>query len=203
MNKLIAHRGLKENVKENTLESFQKAINNPNYVGFECDVRTTKDKVFVISHNPMIKDSIISLTNYKTLKEKYSIVTLESVLKLKSNKIFLLEIKEHNLDTKSFVKLISKYSHQRIYIMSFFNSVIKKLNTPNHFYHLGVLNYVLNSEENYENYDFICLLEKIATPNLIHYFQEKKIDTFLYGISKLQPLINLYPESYFITDEIL
>ena len=203
MNKFIAHRGLKENAKENTIEAFQKAIDNPNYIGFECDIRTTKDKVFVISHNPMIKDNIISLTNYKTLNNKNSIVTLESVLKLKSNKIFLLEIKEHNLDINAFIKLITKYSNQNIYIMSFFNSVIKKLDIPNHFYHLGVLNYVLNSEEEYKSYDFICLLGSVATPNLIKYFHEKKIETFLYGISKLKPLLNLYPESYFITDEIL
>ena len=203
MNKLIAHRGLKMNVKENTIEAFQKAIENPNYVGFECDVRTTKDKVFVISHNPMIKEYIISLTDYKTLNRKCSIVTLESVLKLKSNKIFLLEIKEHNLDTKAFIQFISKYSYQKIYVMSFFNSVIKKLDLPNHFYHLGVLNYVLNSEEDYKAYDFICLLESVATPRLINFFQEKRKETFLYGISKLQSNMNLYPESYFITDEIL
>ncbi len=203
MNKFIAHRGLKENAKENTIEAFQKAIDNPNYIGFECDIRTTKDKVFVISHNPMIKDNIISLTNYKTLNNKNSIVTLESVLKLKSNKIFLLEIKEHNLDINAFIKLITKYSNQNIYIMSFFNSVIKKLDISNHFYHLGVLNYVFNSEEEYKSYDFICLLGSVATPNLIKYFHEKKIETFLYGISKLKPLLNLYPESYFITDEIL
>ena len=201
MKNLIAHRGLKQNAKENTIEAFQKAIDSPNYIGFECDIRTTKDKVFVISHNPMIKEYIVSLTDYKTLKEKYSIVTLESVLKLKSNKIFLLEIKEHNLDTKLFLKLISKYSNKNIYIMSFFNSVIKKLDIPNHFYHLGVLNYVLNSEEDYKSYDFICLLESVATPRLISFFHEKKIETFLYGISKMNHLIDLYPESYFITDD--
>ena len=203
MNQLIAHRGLKINVKENTIEAFQKAIDHPNYVGFECDIRTTKDHVFVISHNPMIKEYIISLTDYKTLKEKTNIITLESVLKLKSHKIFLLEIKEHNLNTNAFIKLITKYSYQNIYIMSFFNSVIKKLNIPNHFYHLGVLNYVLNSEEDYTSYDFICLLESIVTSNLIKYFHEKRKETFIYGISHLQSLMNLYPESYFITDEIV
>ena len=202
MNQLIAHRGLKLNAKENTMEAFQKAIESPNYAGFECDVRTTKDHVFVISHNPMVKEYIISFTDYKTLKENTSIVTLESVLKLKSDKIFLIEIKEHNFNIELFLKFISKYSHKKIYLMSFFNSVIKKLDIPQHFYHLGVLNYVFNSEENYESYDFICLLEKIVTPNLIQYFHKKKIETFLYGIQKLQPILSLYPESYFITDEI-
>ena len=70
MNNLIAHRGLKINAQENTLKAFQNALNNPHYAGFECDIRTSKDGVFVICHNPLIKEDIISLTNYKDLKAK-------------------------------------------------------------------------------------------------------------------------------------
>ena len=69
MNNLIAHRGLKINAQENTLKAFQNALNNPHYAGFECDIRTSKDGVFVICHNPLIKEDIISLTNYKDLSK--------------------------------------------------------------------------------------------------------------------------------------
>ena len=123
MEKLIAHRGLKENAKENTLEAFTLALKNDQYAGFECDIRTTKDGVFVICHNPMIGLDILSNTSYKELNRKYHLPTLEQVLKLSSNKIFLLEIKEANINQKKFQTLIQKYSSKKIYVMSFFNKV--------------------------------------------------------------------------------
>ncbi len=200
MKNLIAHRGLKKNEKENTIKAFQLAIQNKDYIGFECDVRTTKDHRFVINHNPMIKDQIISLTNYKDLK-KQDIPTLESVLELKTEKIIVLEIKEHNIDTELFLKTINKYKKKNIYIMSFYNSVIKKLKKENQTYKLGVLNFVLNSEEDYKDYDFICLLESIITENLKNYFKEKNIEVFIYGIKNLKKIRNDYADCYYITDE--
>lgn len=203
MEKLIAHRGLSINgAKENTIEAFLKAIENKNYVGFECDIRTTKDKVFVINHNPMKKEDIISLSDYKELKEKYQIPTLEEVLKLDTDKIILLEIKEPNLEIEKFLKVLEQYQEKNIYVMSFHNKVIKELTKPNRKYKLGVLNYVLNSEESYQDYDFICLLEGIVTPKLVRYFEAKKIETFLYGIHHLDILVSTYKNSYFITDEV-
>ena len=53
--------------------------------------------------------------------------TLEQVLKLDSNKIFLLEIKEVNIDQKKFQTMIQKFSSKKIYVMSFFNKVIQEL----------------------------------------------------------------------------
>ena len=114
MEKLIAHRGLKENAKENTLEAFTLALKNDQYAGFECDIRTTKDGVFVICHNPMIGLDILSNTSYKELNRKYHLPTLEQVLKLSSNKIFLLEIKEANINQKKFQTLIQKYSSKKM-----------------------------------------------------------------------------------------
>ncbi len=204
MTKLIAHRGLKiKDVKENSIEAIRLALQNDHYAGFECDVRTTKDKKFVIMHNPIKQNDMISLTTYKELKDKYHIPLLEDVLKLQSNKIFLLEIKEPNLDVDLFLNFLRSYQNKNIYLMSFHNSVIKKLAVSSRFYKLGVLNYVLNSEENYNDYDFICLLEAIVTPKLIKYFEAKKIETFLYGIHHFDSLVSMYPNSYFITDKII
>lgn len=203
MEKLIAHRGLKINdTKENTIASFQNALQNNAYVGFECDIRTTKDQVFVINHNPIIGTDIISLTNYQDLKEKYNIPTLENVLKLKTDKIMLLEIKEINIDIPVFQALIHKYKNKNIYIMSFFNKVIQKLKKNQQNEKLGVLNYLLNSEENYEEYDFICILENVISEKIIHYFKNKQIEVFLYGIHHLEKTVTLYPNNYYITDVI-
>ena len=94
----IAHRGIVNKIqKENTIPAFLGAINNPSYAGFELDVYTTKDKEFVVNHNPVIKGKFIWKYNYKELKNK-GLVKLEEVLKLDTNKIILIEIKDLNLD---------------------------------------------------------------------------------------------------------
>ena len=203
MEKLIAHRGLKENAKENTLEAFTLALKNDQYAGFECDIRTTKDGVFVICHNPMIGLDILSNTSYKELNRKYHLPTLEQVLKLSSNKIFLLEIKEANINQKKFQTLIQKYSSKKIYVMSFFNKVIQELTKTKKNEKYGVLNYVFNSEESYQEYDFICLLESIISKKLELFFEEKNIENFINGIHNFQKTKIEYPNSYLITDEII
>ena len=202
MNHLIAHRGLKKEASENTLEAFQKSINNSFYSGFECDVRTTKDHIFVICHNPIYKGKIISLTNYKEFK-KDNLPTLENVLKLKTNKIMILEIKEINCDVNRLSIILQKYDYQNIYVMSFYNKVINNLSLKNLKIKVGVLNYVLNSENDYQNYDFICLLESIMTSNLESYFTCQNKEVFIYGIHNLEKLTKEYKKSYFITDVVV
>lgn len=202
MNHLIAHRGLKKEASENTLEAFQKSINNSFYSGFECDVRTTKDHIFVICHNPIYKGKIISLTNYKEFK-KDNLPTLENVLKLKTNKIMILEIKEINCDINRLSIILQKYDYQNIYVMSFYNKIINNLSLKNLKIKVGVLNYVLNSENDYQNYDFICLLESIMTSNLESYFTCQNKEVFIYGIHNLEKLTKEYKKSYFITDVVV
>lgn len=202
MNHLIAHRGLKKEASENTLEAFEKSINNTFYSGFECDVRTTKDHIFVICHNPIYKGKIISLTNYKEFK-KDNLTTLENVLKLKTNKIMILEIKEINCDINRLSIILQKYDYQNIYVMSFYNKIINNLSLKNLKIKVGVLNYVLNSENDYQNYDFICLLESIMTSNLESYFTCQNKEVFIYGIHNLEKLTKEYKKSYFITDVVV
>lgn len=202
MNHLIAHRGLKKEASENTLEAFEKSINNTFYSGFECDVRTTKDHIFVICHNPIYKGKIISLTNYKEFK-KDNLPTLENVLKLKTNKIMILEIKEINCDVNRLSIILQKYDYQNIYVMSFYNKIINNLSLKNLKIKVGVLNYVLNSENDYQNYDFICLLESIMTSNLESYFTCQNKEVFIYGIHNLEKLTKEYKKSYFITDVVV
>ena len=138
----IAHRGVVNKVqKENTIPAFLNAINNDKYCGFELDVYTTKDKEFVVHHNPVIKGKFIWKYTYKELKEK-GVIKLEEVLKLKTDKIILIEIKDINIDIHKFSKLLNKYPDKNIYVMSFFNSVISKFHNPS--FKVGVLNYILN-----------------------------------------------------------
>ena len=204
MNHFIAHRGLHtSSIKENTLKSFLAAIKNPFYNGFECDIRTTKDNALVIVHDAFIGKHLIRNTNYATLKKKYSIPTLKDVLELETDKIILLEIKELDLDINNFLSIINNYKKQNIYIMSFYNKVIKNLKSAGCAFPLGVLNYVFNSEEEYHDYDFIVLLESLLSDRLINYFNTRKKKVFVYGIHKLNESKERYDNLYFIIDRVL
>ena len=110
MIKLIAHRGLKKDAKENTLEAFKKAIDDSNYVGFECDIRTTKDHVFVCVHDPIIEGKIVSLTTYQELK-RYQVPTLEEVLNLVNNKVpIIIDVKHSKGIEKRLAHILDKYN---------------------------------------------------------------------------------------------
>ena len=199
MTKLIAHRGLKfKEVKENSVDAFLGALENPNYAGFECDIRTSKDGEFVVVHDPIWQGSIVSVSKTRDLQ---GITLLKDVLKLKSNKLFLLEIKEVRMDVEKLVREIKK-SGKDVYLMSFYNKVIQRIPKSDS-YKVGVLNYVLNSEDSYDEYDFICLLESVVTRELVDFFHQKKMDVFLYGIHHFEKTKQEYADCYLITDEIV
>lgn len=197
--KLIAHRGVvNKYIKENTLKAFNAAIKDTKYVGFELDVRQTKDNRFVIHHDLLHNEKFICNYNYKEIKEE--IPLLSSVLKLDTDKIYLIEIKDHKIDYKLFLKIINKYSNKNIYVMSFHNWVIDKLCEYHVPVKLGILNYVLNSESDY-HLEFIGLLNNLATRNLINAYQNRNVEVFLYGIINEDKDI-IYDDVYYIVDEV-
>lgn len=182
----IAHRGdHSTTIKENTIEAFERAIENPDFLGFECDVRTSKDGVFVIHHDILIDGHLVNSLTIKELKEKYKLPTLEEVLNLKTDKKILIEIKEPYLDLDSFCILLKEHQEKDLYVFSFYNTVIQWLSKKQISAKLGVLNYVLNSEKDYSEYQFIGILSPIVTENLIAFFKERNIEVFLYGIREL------------------
>ena len=179
----IAHRGkVTSNVNENTISAFQNAIYDNNYQGFELDIRTTKDKKFVVVHDFFSDGNLISKTNYQDLNK--DIPLLEDVLKLPTDKIILIEIKEKDIDICKLNFLLEKFKIQNLYVMSFFSEPIKKLLELKPSYKCGILNYLFNSEISYQEYDFIVLLDSTLTLNLIDYFHNRKLEVFSYGIIK-------------------
>ena len=118
---LIAHRGLwNKNIKDNSYEALKNGLLSNKYIGIECDIRTTLDKKIIIYHNTLYKGNLVRNTNYKDMKD---IILLEDLLKIKTDKILLLEIKERDIDKNKLIKLLNKYK-RNYYIMSFNNSVI-------------------------------------------------------------------------------
>ena len=188
--KLIAHRGYKTKyIKENTMEAFNNAFEN-NFDGIECDVRITKDNKLVICHDAFINrvsnnTGLISSHTYKELlnynfgtKEVPSKIPLFIDVLTSYKKIKLIELKTH-IDFDS----ISKYIDNNTYFISFDSSYIYKLKQEYPKYKFGVLNYILNSKEEY-NLDIICLLDSIVTEKLVNYFLNRGIIVFIYGINK-------------------
>lgn len=179
---LIAHRGKVDSInKENTIEAFKAAINDIKYDGFELDIRETKDKKIVVVHDFVVDNKLIKRVNYKEL-EHYNIPLLESVLKLDTEKIIMIEIKDPNMDIEALSKLLEKYQDKKIYLMSFYNNTIKEFLKLSHTCKYGILNYGFNHEYSYNEYDFICILDFSLTDNIIDYFRRRKIEVFSYGL---------------------
>lgn len=179
---LIAHRGKVDSInKENTIEAFKAAINDIKYDGFELDIRETKDKKIVVVHDFVVNNKLIKRVNYKEL-EHYNIPLLESVLKLDTEKIIMIEIKDPNMDIEALSKLLEKYQDKKIYLMSFYNNTIKEFLKLSHTCKCGILNYGFNHEYSYNEYDFICILDFSLTDNIIDYFRRRKIEVFSYGL---------------------
>ncbi len=178
MKKYIAHRGIyNKNVSDNSYKALYDGLLSYKYIGIETDVRVTKDNVFILYHDVLYKGKLVKNVFYKDM---VNVTKLEDILKINTDKIILLEIKDFDIDVKKFIKLINKYN-KNIMIMSFDANVIKKTKKITNKYKLGVLNYVLNSDS-YYNFDFICLLDIIATDYVIESFKKRNIDILIYGV---------------------
>ena len=193
--KLIKHRGVySKDIKENTYEAIKMAIDDPKYLGVEFDIRETIDHEFVIFHNPTLKGKLIREYKFNELP-KY-IPRLKDILKIKTSKIFLIEIKNITTFTK-FLNLLKKFSYQNIYVMSFSNALINKCLIKNRTYKVGILNYVINTEDNLKELDFVCILNNLLNDNLIKSLKDKEI--FSYGL--LSENTNYkYASVYYITE---
>lgn len=193
MYKLISHRGIHDNkIKENSYLAILNALKNNKYVGVEFDIRTTLDSEFILFHNSFYNNKLIKNTLYKELP-KY-VPKLENILKINTNKIFLIEIKNINNEYEKLIKILNKYQSKNIYVMSFSNKVISKLNIKNRTYKIGVLNYVLNTNDLISELDFVGILN-----NLLNDYVLKKlssIEVFSYGLLSKKE----YNEVFYIED---
>lgn len=196
MYKLIAHRGNTKSSKENTLAAFFDAINSGDYVGFECDVRQSKDNKFVVYHDAMFQGKLIKNINYQTLK-KENVPLLEEVLNIDTDKIIMVDIKDAFIDIVKLSKELNKYPNKKIYVMSFYDNLIRKLFNEKRSYKVGILNYVLNTDEYHFKYDYLCILYAISNDKIIRDYKLKGKELFIYGV-KRNNLSDLYP--YYIVD---
>ena len=189
MFKLIKHRGIYNNdIKENSYEGIKLALEDNNYIGVEFDIRETLDNEIILFHNPIYNNKLINKTKYSELP-KY-VPKLEDILNIISNKLFLIEIKniEHNFD--KFIKLLNKHKDKNIYVMSFYTNNIKRIDIENRFYKIGILNYILNTNNYIKKLDFVGILNNLINKEVINNL--KNIQIFSYGINKNKKYDNIY-----------
>ena len=178
MDKLIKHRGISNNkIKENTYDAISKALNDNKYVGVEFDVRETIDNEFIIYHDPLYNGKLISQMTFNELPR--FMPKLKTILKINSNKIFLIELK--NISSyKKFYNLLEKYPTKKLYVMSFSNRLISNINLENRHYKIGILNYVLNTDTNIKKLDFVAILNSLLNEAIIN--KLKGLEVFSYGL---------------------
>jgi glycerophosphoryl diester phosphodiesterase len=142
--KFYAHRGASADFPEHTMAAYLGAIEQ-GALGFECDIRITKDEVLILWHDANMKKeaksaAVIANKTYAEIKEIYpAAMTLNELLDLaiKSKKSLALETK-HPVPTGNRVEeLVITELHQRkeaieksgieIAIMSFSWFAIEKI----------------------------------------------------------------------------
>lgn len=140
----IGHRGAKGYVAENTLASFQKALELDVDI-IELDVHVSKDNIPVVIHDATVdrttiaKGKVIDFTAKEL--QNLGIPTLEDVFDLVENRCGInIEIKDFEA-TKAVLNLInnSSFDTEKIIISSFDWNVLQLCHTAKPAIHLGVL----------------------------------------------------------------
>ncbi len=180
---IYGHRGVPSLMPENTIASFQKAI-ELDVDGIELDIQITKDKILVVHHDPHLErltgnhtqisslyyddiNSIDARGNKFTGVDFQYIPTLEEALTiLPDDKIVNIEIKSQQLFSEGMeaptVALIEKLNIvERVVVSSFNPLVIRKIKKLNKKIAVAQL---WDKEEPYSSYYWIY----ISRPTFLH-----------------------------------
>lgn len=208
---LIAHRANNNHgFSENSKNAIINVLNEVYIDGIEIDVRMTKDKKLVLIHDPVIDFisdghgivkymTLNNLQKYKYGKSEEKITLLEDVLKMNTEKMLLIELKESGNDyirlVDETIKIIRKYSHINIYICSFNFKLLLYLKNNYKNIKCGlIIGFGLNKLKMINNFDFLVL----SSSNLE--YLNKKPYNFVFGI-KNNKITNLPTNIYLISDE--
>ena len=121
---IIAHRGAHGYAKENTIESFKKAL----ALGadmIEFDVRRTKDHVLIVYHDERMQGHLIRDLGFEAIRraaanQGFDIPTVEEVMKWSKGKIKVdVELKEEGYE-REMAELISSYFEKDQFVMTSF-----------------------------------------------------------------------------------
>ncbi len=120
MTLLLGHRGAPFRARENTLESFQKAL-EAGLDGFELDLQMTQDGVLVVHHDPDLEGKPIAQTLRQDLPPW--VPDLESVLQAFPQAFINIELKSQPPHTdgreEALARLLARYGRPGIWVSSF------------------------------------------------------------------------------------
>ena len=174
--KYIIHRGItSKDIKENSYTAIKKALKDKESIGVELDIRLTKDHKIVLSHNSLINLNVIEETNYSDLIKNNYLTTLDKILDIDTNKIFLIDIKTNNnykVFSDILMNTLNKYN-KNIYLASFDKNIIKNIKSK---YKKGIITLLYRRN----NYNFIITNYKLISNNKIKKIKDKEI--FLWTI---------------------
>ncbi|KAF5424800.1 MAG: glycerophosphoryl diester phosphodiesterase [Candidatus Methanocomedens sp.] len=137
---IIAHRGASAYAKENSIESFRKAIE----IGadmIEFDVRRTKDDIFTAYHDEFINDKTINELTYDEIKKNAGdILTVEEILRLTKGKIKLdVELKEEGYEGEIIELLLAYFKEDEFVTTSFNDTSLKAIKSRHPNLRVGLL----------------------------------------------------------------
>lgn len=146
---LLGHRGYRARFPENTLLSFQKALDY-HADGFECDIQKTLDGYFIVFHDTTTERltgktgtiTEMTLEEIRTLRVDNEIIpTLEEMLEAFPNCFINIELKGNAIaveDCPAIEAIIGRYrSKESVLISSFEHSLLPYF--KNHGYTVGML----------------------------------------------------------------
>ncbi len=122
---IIAHRGVPTYAKENTIESFEKAMASGADM-IEFDVRRTKDNVLIAYHDERIQGHSVNELTHEGINQMardlaFDIPAVEEVLKRARGKIKLdVELKEQGYE-EEIVELLYRYLEKDQFVITSFN----------------------------------------------------------------------------------
>lgn len=200
MSKIISHRGNNNhNYKENTLNGILDSLNKDYIDGVEFDIRLTKDKKFILSHNTITYESGIIKNKRLNELKKEGLSSLNDVLKkINSNKYIVIDIKYDGSDYRTFMRLLNKnlkkYRHLNIYLSSFNYGLVKYIKN-NYNYKTGlIISNILNKNKKYDIFDFISIKYNM--------YKNCDIEIMIWTVNKIEEL-NKYVDKdiFIITDK--
>ena len=135
--KIIGHRGAKGLAPENTLASFEKALEH-GVDEIELDVRVTLDKVAVVQHDPTLRDPAgghleVAATPYRELlARKPTLVTFEAAMRTINRQVPVMVEVKPGVVTAPVIAVIKQlqqegWQDQDLFLGSFSFSVLKEL----------------------------------------------------------------------------
>ena len=216
---IIGHRGAPSLAPENTIKSFQIALDN-NVDGIELDVQLTKDNQLVVMHDLHTyklnkKYNLINNYTFQEIQKMNPTVSkLEKVLKIMPPSIEIhIEIKSNQINNKIIItkiyNLIIKYKLAQQTIISSFNpfvlSMFKKLNYS---IRLGLLWTLCPNEPWFithysyytiQPYSFHASINYI-TPEIANWAKNKNMKLYYYTVnssSSLNKAQSLYADGIF------